>query len=156
MSSLYTQAPGTRLADIVPRPKWLDFKLGDKGFSVGDLVTYTNSGYTNHLTIYRIVKDCPPQQDSVVAEVNHPRSLGHYKSKVWVKPGTKTKVPHIRLYGCVEIIPAFNFFPRYKEAKKTVAYSALYRLTKVDILELARSFSRFQDFITEESKRLSE
>lgn len=156
MSSLYTQVPGTRLGDIVPRPKWLDFKLSDKGFAVGDLVTYTNSGYTNHLTIYRIVKDCPPQHDAVVTEVDHPRTGTRYKTKIWAMPGKRTKVPHIRLYGCVEIVPAFNFFPRYKESKKTVAYSALYRLTKVDILELAKSFSRYQDFITSESKRLSE
>ena len=146
---------GTRLGDIQPRSKWLDFKLSDKGYRVGDLVTYANTGYSNHLTIYRIVKDCPPQVNAVLTEA--PRMRGSsWKKQIWAKPGTRTSIPQIRLYGCVEIMPVFNFFPRFKEGKKTVSYSTLYRLTKIDILELAKSFSRYQDFITTESKRLSE
>ena len=56
---------GTRLGDYEPRPQWLDVKIANRGLALGDLVTYTLTSYTNGMTLYRIVKDCPPDPDLV-------------------------------------------------------------------------------------------
>jgi hypothetical protein len=152
---------GTKVTDLNPRPRWLDIKLSDKNFAVGDLVTYSSTGYGNHMTIWRIAKDNPAIEDAVVGNVAkyvYTGSPGRRQVPVkeWVLPGKKTRIPDIKLRGYVELVPVFSFFPRYHEGKKNVSYVNLYRLKKLDLLELARNFSNFQDFIKQEVKRLSE
>lgn len=148
-------ALGTRLKECQPRPYWLDVKLSDKKMTVGDLVTYTLTSFTNGMTIYRIVKDCPPNPDLVWTEVRGD-SWSAWTRMAWVKPGTKTPVPNVRLKGCIEIVPVFQFLPGPAASKRTVSYDALFRVIRVDVLELGRSFSNFQSFIDEEVRRLKE
>lgn len=150
-------APGTRLGDFQPRPKWLDFKLSNWDLSVGDLVTYSFTSYSNGMTLYRIVKDCPPNEDLVWTQVKSPYGFSsRYASRYsWTKPGNKTPVPDIRVRGCIELTPVLQIFPGPPSGKRTVAYSKLGRVKKVDVLALGKSFSSFQDFINEEIKRLT-
>jgi len=149
---------GTRLGDYLPRPPWLGIQLKDKDLAVGDLVTYTLTSHTNGMTLYRIVKDCPPNPDLVWESVEKKRfHQWQWKTRetyAWVKPGTKTPIPVVRLKGCIEIAPVLQLFPGPKASKRTVCYDAIYRVRKVDIVSLGRSFASFQDFIDQEVKRL--
>ena len=148
---------GTKLSEVLPRLTWLDFKLSDKGFHVGDLVTYSVSSYGNGMTLFRIVKDCPANGDLVWTQLCASQQRWRYVKPAlgWAKPGTSTRVPDIRVKGCIEIQPVIQLIPGPHVGKKTVPYRALNRLKKVDILELARTFSRIKDFIDIEVKRLS-
>ena len=144
---------GTRLGDFQPRPKWLDFKLSNWDLSVGDLVTYSFTSYSNGMTLYRIVKDCPPNEDLVWTQVKRP--YGYSARSYWTKPGNKTPVPDIRVRGCIELAPVLQVFPGPPSGKRTVAYTKLGRVKKVDVLALGKSFAALQDFINEEIKRLT-
>ena len=142
------------------RPAWLDFKLSTLNYSVGDLVTYTTMSWNNGMTIFRIVKDCPQRLDAVWGPVGTQRkspfssSLRTQSRNSWVKPGTRTEIPKVRLRGCVEIVPVCQLFPGPYVGKKTVQYSNLYRLRKIDVLELGKGFAKFQQFIHDEIGRI--
>ena len=148
---------GTRLGDYEPRPQWLDMKISNRGLSLGDLVTYTLTSYTNGMTLYRIVKDCPPDPDLVWGETRDYMPMYYGKRHVklgWFKPGKKTPVPNVRVRGCIEIDPVLQIFPGPRSNRRTVSYETLYRVNKVDIIELGRSFSSLQSFIEQEVRRL--
>lgn len=146
---------GMRIGDLEPRPYWLDMKLSDRELSAGDLVTYTLTSFTNGMTVYRITKDCPPNPDLIWGVVRG-RPLPTLHKMAWMKPGTHAPVPNVRLRGCIEITPVFQFLPGPSASKRTVSYDTLYRVRKVDVVELGRSFANFQSFIDEEVRRLKE
>lgn len=143
------------MGDYSPRPKWLDFKLSDRGLAVGDLVTYSFTSYNNGMTLYRIIKDCPPNEDLVWTLAKSPYGRSYSDKSFWSKPGNKTPVPDIRVRGCIELVPVLQVFPGPPSSKRTVAYERLGRVRKVDVLALGKSFSAFQDFINEEIRHLT-
>jgi hypothetical protein len=152
---------GTRLGDVVPRPSFLDFKIADVGLAVGDLVTYSLTSYSNGMTLYRIEKDCKPDCDLTWMSCHNQASrwsssLTPSSRLAWVRPGTRTPVPDVRVRGCIEIVPVLQFFPSSTPLKKrTVSYQAIRRVQKVDVIALGKSFSTFQDFINQEIRRLT-
>jgi hypothetical protein len=142
--------PGTKLSEVSPRLRWFDFKLSDMGLSVGDLVMHVSSS----TTIYRLTADFPPDGELVWT---HLRSGKRRMPRMgWTKPGTKGKVPNNKVIGCVEITPVFELIqgPRPRR-KRTIAYRQLYNLLSIDMLTLAKSYSRLNDFINQEVKRVS-
>lgn len=156
---------GERIVDIQPRPKWIDAKLSDRGLSVGDLVTYNSVTHNNGMTIYRVDKDCPPQIDAVWGEYTDYYKSAYHKSsnrgelkkrQGWCKKGTRSKIPDVRLRGCIELTPVFQIFPGPSQGRKTVSYDSLWRVKKIDVLALGRAFSGFQEFIMQEIKRIKE
>ena len=140
-------AVGTRLSDLLPRLIWLDKHLADVGLAVGDLVTYEDS--RQGTALYRITKDRPPDGDLVWNQLSCGRKFG------WTRPGSKKKVSDVRVVGSIELTLAIQLFSGSIAKKKTVPYRSLFRLKKVDILELASTFSKFQDFVKQEAKRLT-
>jgi len=144
---------GLKMADLNPRPKWLDDSMKDRGFNVGDLVIHRAMSY-NSMVIYRILEDRPCNGDLVWLEYK-PYKRSTYMSRGWINPVTG-KVPDRRLiYGHLVLAPVFSM-ESGKLNKKNVPYNEVSRLKKVDILELGRMFSRLNDFVLSEAKRLSE
>jgi len=156
---------GTKLSDTEGWPAGPVRTLSDMfpDLHVGDLVVYNHTTRHSGLVVYRIDKDCPPQGDAVWGEYCTPRRYRWSKgapqrvATSFIYPGTRTKVPKIRLRGCIEIRPVFQLLhPGNKPLKHTVAYSQIMRrVRRVEILDLAKSFADFQDFIKAESKLLS-
>lgn len=146
---------GTKVCDLDPRPRWLDRRLSDYGLSVGDLVACSSQSWWNEMTIYRIVSDSPPIGDAVWNEVK-PRG-SRYPYRGWFLPGSKKRITDKVLRGCIEIEPVFTFFHRYKQSqrKKRIAYTNLYRTQKLELMDMAKNFSDFQEFIMREAKRKS-
>lgn len=131
------------------------------GLTVGDLVTYSGMTYSNCLTLFRIVKDCSPRMDAVWGELGRQRRWCRKTVSPrmgWVKPGTRTAVPYVRLRGCVEIAPAFRLIDGVgaHPSKRAVSYENLWRIKKVDVLALGESFARYQDFIRAEVRSIQE
>lgn len=154
---------GMRIADLEPRPRWLDETLHGKGYTVGDLVTYNLSGYCDtNMVIYRITFDSPPNGDVVCTLTSAPdkrtlsRHLPKTYKKVWALPGRSTRLSDNKIKGYVLLEPVFTFFPgQFMPKNRTVAYRNVTLLRKLDIIELAKNFSAFQDFIRAESRHLS-
>lgn len=146
---------GTKISDLTPRPRWLDETLASKGFSVGDLVTYSLGSYYNNMVIYRITKDNPPNGEAVCSEVAKRRFGYPHTKKAWTLPGKSSPLSAVKIKGSVVLEPVFTFFTgRHPPKRRTVAYRNTYLMKKLDILELAKNFSSFQDFIKTESQRL--
>lgn len=155
----YNVPVGTKVTDLVPRPRWLDDTLTGKGFNVGDLVTYIPGGgyYDTNMVIYRIVVDSPPNGEVVCTEVMSSRRPNAFKRKIWALPGRRTRLSGNKIKGHVVLEPVFSFFPgRYSPKRRIVAYRNIWLFKKLDILELAKNFSAFQDFIRSESQRLGD
>ena len=150
---------GTKITDIPETKAALDVKLSDYGFALGDLVRRSSYLSGSGLTLYRITKDFSPRTDAIwgsYTKINLSRSPRIVRKMGWVKPGTHTAIPKIRLQGSIEITPAFQFISGPITSKHTISYCDLfYKLEKVDVLTLAKSFSDFQEFIKKESKRFS-
>jgi len=124
--------------------------LSDFNLKVGDLVTLQS--YTVHGggIIFRIVKDSKPRMDAVRMMT---RQFG-YMYNTWCDPVKGKEIPHLRLYGCIELFPVFNFMS-FKAKKHSVEYRHIpSRIKKVDLLALGKTFAEFQMFITEEMKKL--
>ena len=144
---------GLKMKDLNPRPKWMDESMPARGFNVGDLVIHRTMSY-HAMVIYRIIKDNPCNGDLVWSEYK-PYRRSTYMSRGWMDPVTG-KVPDRRLiYGHLVLIPVFSM-EEGRLRKKNVPYNEIARLKKVDILELGRMFSRLNDFVMSEAKRLSE
>lgn len=152
----YNVPVGTKIKDLEPRPRWLDETLEGKGFAVGDLVAYSLGGYyDNNMTIYRIVKNNSPNSEAVCTEVAKRRRGSIHTEKMWTMPGKISPLSAVKIKGSVVLEPVFTFFAgRYPPKKRTVAYRNVCFMKKLDILELAKNFSTFQDFIQRESQRL--
>jgi len=150
---------GTKITDIPETKAALDVKLSDYGFALGDLVRSSSCLSGGGLTLYRITKDFSPRTDAIwgsYTKINLSRSPRIVRKMGWVKPGTHTAIPKIRLRGSIEITPAFQFISGPITSKHTIGYCDIfYKLEKVDVLTLAKSFSDFQEFIKKESKRFS-
>jgi hypothetical protein len=144
---------GLKMAELNPRPKWLDDSMTVRGFNVGDLVMHRTMSY-NAMVLYRIIEDHPCNGKLVWSEYKaYKRST--YMSRGWVDPVTG-KVPDRRLiYGHVVLSPVFSM-EESRLRKKNIPYNELSRLKKVDILELGKMFSRLNDFVMSEARRLSE
>ncbi len=146
---------GTKVSDLNPRPKWLDDSGKSRGFVEGELVLYKSMSY-NTMTIYRIVEDCPANSDAIWGEYKaHKRST--YLSKGWVHPVTKKPIDRRLLHGYMVLMPVFNMEdPKSNRTsnKKRVPYNDVWRLKKVDILELGRMFAKLNDFVMSEVRRL--
>ncbi len=141
------------MADLNPRPKWLDDSMIARGFNVGDLVMHRTMSY-NAMMIYRIIMDHPCNGGLVWSEYKRCKS-STYMSQGWTDPVTG-KVPNSRLiYGHLVLVPVFSM-EEGRLRKKNVPYNEMFRLKKVDILELGRMFSRLNSFVMSEAKRLSE
>lgn len=141
------------MMDLNPRPKWLDDSMSARGFNVGDLVMHRTMSY-NSMVIYRIIEDYPCNGNLVWSEYK-PYKRSTYISRGWTDP-TTGKVPNRRLiYGHLVLVPVFSM-EGVKLNKKNVPYNEVSRLKKVDILELGRMFSRLNEFVLSEAKRLSE
>ena len=152
----YNVPVGTKISEIEPRPRWLDETLESRGFAVGDLVTYSLGSYFTSMVIYRIVADTPPNGDAVCTEVAKRRFGSTIMKKSWTLPGKTSPLSAVKIKGSVTLEPAFTFFQgKYSPRKRTVAYRNTSMMKKLDILELAKNFSAFQDFIRVESQRLS-
>jgi hypothetical protein len=148
---------GTKVSDLNPRPKWLDDSGKSRGFSEGELVLYRSMSY-NTMTIYRIVEDCPANGNATWGEYKaHKRST--YLSKGWIHPVTGKPIERRLLHGYMVLIPVFNMDDSKSNRavnKKRVPYNDVWRLKKVDILELGRMFSKLNDFVMSEVSRLKE
>ncbi|NBW12283.1 MAG: hypothetical protein EBR82_30055 [Caulobacteraceae bacterium] len=158
-----TPLPGMTYSDYVSvDTPYMDISesMVEQGLAIGDLVTYRGMTYSNGLSIYRIVKDCPPRLDAVWGEVGRVHAMWHKNRRTqmgWVRPGTRTPVPHVRLRGCVEIVPVHNFIDaEYQRKRRSVSYDRLWKLEKVDVLTLGEAFVRYQDFLKSEIKRIQE
>lgn len=148
---------GTKVTEVQPAPHWLHETLASKGLAVGDLVAYYYPSWNNHMTIYRIVKDSPP---------NHGAEWGSHRlystsmyniGQGWVYPGTKRRMSYRVLQGYVEIEPVYQIIRGpYKPSNRKVDYRSLRRLKKLDVLELGRTFAGLKDFIESEVKKMSE
>lgn len=144
---------GLKMKDLNPRPKWMDESMPARGFNVGDLVIHRTMSY-NAMVIYRIIKDNPCNEELVWTEYK-PYARSTYMSRGWVDPATG-KPPNRRLlYGHLVLVPVFSM-EGGRLNKKNIPYNEASRLKKVDILELGRMFSRLNDFVMSEAKRLSE
>lgn len=144
---------GTKMKDLNPRPKWMDVSIADRGFRVGDLVLYKVASY-NSMVIYRIIGITPCDGELVWSEYKHYKR-STYMSRGWVNPTTGKHVDRRLVYGHLTLIPVFSMSDM-KVRRKTVPYGDVSRLKKVDILELGGMFSRLNDFVLSEAKRLSE
>jgi hypothetical protein len=148
---------GTKMKDLNPRPKWLEDSAASRGFSVGDLVLYKTMSYSA-MTIHRVVEDCPANGESVWHEYRaFKRSL--YTSRGWVDPVTHKPAERRLMHGYMILLPVFsmeNTGAKKSPRRKKVPYFDSGKLKKIDILELAQMFSRLNDFVMSEAKRLSE
>jgi hypothetical protein len=146
---------GTKVSELNPRPKWLDDSGKSRGFSEGELVLYRSMSY-NTMTIYRIVEDCPANSDATWGEYkSHKRST--YLSKGWIHPVTGKPIERRLLHGYMVLTPVFSMDDTRSNKlgnKKKVPYPEVWRLKKVDILELGRMFSKLNDFVMSEVSRL--
>ena len=144
---------GTKMKDLNPHPKWMDVSMKERGFNVGDLVLYKVASY-NSMVIYRIIEITPCDGELVWSEYKHYRR-STYMSRGWVNPTTGKVVDRRLVYGHLTLIPVFSMSDM-KARRKTVPYGDVSRLRKIDILELGQMFSRLNDFVLSEAKRLSE
>lgn len=144
---------GLKMSDLNPRPKWLDDSMAARGFNVGDLVMHRTMSY-NSMVIYRIIEYHQCNGNLVWSEYK-PYKRSTCMSRGWTDPVTG-KVPNRRLiYGHLVLVPVFGM-EEGRLRKKNIPYNEVFRLKKVDILELGRIFSRLNDFVMSEAKRLSE
>lgn len=145
---------GEKITDSPNINKLLNHQLCDFKLAVGDVVMYNHNSHGNSLVLYRITKDSPPMKDLVWNKVGHAWA-GSYQRYGWVKPGTNVSPAKIRIYGCMEISPVIELLPSGAK-KHTVAYHHIpSRITKVDVLAMAKAYANFQDFIKREVERLS-
>lgn len=147
---------GTKITELKPWPHWLDDTLSSKGLSVGDLVSYSQPSWNNHMTLYRIVKDSPPDKSAVWGSYKYytygPRSI--ITKKGWVYPDTGKVMSLRHVQGYVEIEPAYQVLRGpYRPSKKVIPYNCLRKLKRLDIVELAKAFSNLRDFVNEEARR---
>ena len=143
---------GTKIKDVVPYPANLDATLASKGYAVGDLVEHRTISYSN-LMFYRIIQDVPPMKEAYVGEYKMYRN-STYKVKGWMHPATSKPLKHGYVYGHVVLEPVFRMDTVGRCNKKRVAYTEMWRLKKVDILELGKMFSKLNDFVMSEARRL--
>jgi len=152
-------------------PTWAKQTLSYYDLKLNDIVTFTSTARGNGMTLYRIDKDSPPRLDATYGtyktqiplyrrnrKANNTNVKTQYTeyTEGWCYPGKSTRIPNIRLHGCIELKPVFQLLPGSRVKKHTVPYSSIRNsIKKIDILELARSFSDFQSFIQGEAKRLS-
>lgn len=143
-------------------------KLNDFGLTVGDLVVLNSSTMNSGGIVFRIVKDCPPVADARWGEFMEAvpwydrkrvgssckRALGWVWTNKNGKP-SRRRIPHIRLKGCIELVPVWSFFPQ--QAKKhAVSYAMLERTVKrVGLVDLGTAFATFHLFIQNETRRMS-
>ena len=127
--------------------------MKERGFNVGDLVLCTVASY-NSMVIYRIIEITPCDGELVWSEYkNYKRST--CMSRGWTNPVTGKVSDRRLMYGHLVLVPVFSM-EEGRLRKKNVPYNEVSRLKKVDILELGRMFSRLNDFVMSEAKRLSE
>jgi hypothetical protein len=131
----------------------MDVSITDRGFRVGDLVLYKVASY-NSMVIYRIIGITLCDGELVWSEYKHYKR-STYMSRGWVDPTTGKVVNRRLVYGHLTLIPVFSMSDM-KVRRKTVPYGDVSRLKKIDILELGGMFSRLNDFVMSEAKRLSE
>lgn len=149
-------------ACITP-PAWSVKRLSYFDLKINDIVTYSSMSQDNGMILYRIDKDFQPRTDATygvyrkqIPIYRRNRRGNSEQREGWCYPNRATRIPTVRLNGCIELKPVLHLLPGGKMKRRTVRYSSISRqIKKVDILELARSFSDFQSFIQQESKRLS-
>jgi len=141
--------------------------LSDYGYAIGDLVSLSAHGLNSGGIIYKIVKDYPVAVDSTwgsYTERMYRYSAGPGRRKNinvssrmgWVDKKNK-HVRQLYLYGCITLKPVFSFMPyKGKSSTKSVPYNQIKkRLTKVGLVELGITFTKYQEFINNELKSLS-
>lgn len=143
---------GTKVTEIDPQPHWINDTLLSKGFAVGDLVSYSHPAWNNHMVIYRIVQDHPPNHEAVwgIYRDYSKNSMAGFQMG-WTYPDTKKRMPWRYVQGCIEIEPVYQIIRGpYRPSKKTVEYRSLRRIKKLDVLELGRTYAGLKDFIERE------
>ena len=94
-----------------------------------------------------------PNKDAYVAEYKQYRH-STYLTKGWKDPVTDKILKHYQVYGYVVLEPVFRMEGNGRANKKRVSYNDVWRLKKVDVLELGRMFAKLNDFILCEARRL--
>ena len=142
--------------------------LADYGYAIDDLVTLNGHGLNSGGIIYRIVKDHGPAIDSTwgtYIDIRYRNTYGGGRSNTkrervtrsgWIDKNNKA-VRDLYIYGCISLEPVFSFAPyKGKSSKKSVPYRQITkRLNKVDLVQLGILFTKYQEFVNRELKRLS-
>ena len=144
---------GMKITEDPIMAKLLEHQLSDYNLMVGDVVMFKHAARGNSLTLYRITKDHKPMKDLIWGKSGMSRLWGERHD--WVKQGTRTKPPQIKIYGCIEITPVVQLLPS-GASRHNVAYTHIpRRIMKVDVLAMAKAHAEFHDFIKREVQRLS-
>lgn len=140
-----------KITEAQPPLPWINDTLMSKGFSIGDLVSYSIPIYNNYMTIYRITADNSPCKDAIWGRYKDYSKSSETYQLGWIYPGTKKKIPRKYLCGCIEIEPVYQIIRgTYRPIKRIVEYRDIRRLKRLDVLELGRIFAGFKEFIEKE------
>lgn len=153
--------------NILEHPRYQIIKtynLNKFGLNIGDIVTITQYPYENIGILYRItgeklpcldavwgVKTCKIYKRSYASQINRHQT---YERMGWLDKQGKLLNPN-QVIGTVELTPIFTFMSNSKPKKKNLRYDCLkYKVKKIDIITLGKSFASYKEFIDSEVKRL--
>jgi hypothetical protein len=140
------------------------YNLSKFGLNIGDIVKINQYSYENGGTLYRVTGENPPYLDAVwgvktckvykrsyASQVNHHQT---HERMGWLDKQGKLLSPS-QVIGTVEFTPIFTFMSNNKLKKKNLRYDSLkYKVKKIDIITLGKSFASYKEFIDSEIKRL--
>jgi len=133
----------------------IKMNLTDHSLKLGDLVAFNDKGDG---TIYVITKNNPPIEDATWGSQvirSYTNKNYSYSRRGWIDKRGKI-MSNIKLYGSIEITPAFSFMSTYCTKKKIRYDQIKYRIKKIDIIELGKTFAAFKQFINDELQRIQE